>query len=121
MKYNAKKTVCTAGHTHDSAMEARRCDDLNILEEQGGITHLTQQPEFRVEINGKLICRYVGDFQYRMADSGLLISEDVKGVSTPVFNLKRKLVEASHPGTVITVYPPRKRKVRKIAKRKAAA
>ena len=120
MKYNAKKTRCGADHLHDSAIEARRCDDLRVLEDQGNITHLTQQPEFRVEINGKLVCRYVADFQYRMADSGLLISEDVKGVSTPVFNLKRKLVEASHPGTVITVFPPRKRKTRKTAKRKAA-
>jgi hypothetical protein len=24
-----------------------------------------------------------------------------------MFNLKRKLVEAAHPGTVITIYPPR--------------
>lgn len=120
MKYGAKKTRCAADHLHDSGIEARKCDDLHRQEEAGEITHLVQQPEFRVEINGKVICTYRADFGYRMADSGLPIVLDVKGVSTPVFNLKKKLVEASHPGIVITVWPPRKRKVRKIAKRKAA-
>lgn len=112
-KYSAKKTICGAGHTHDSKLEAKRCDDLTALEAIGHITDLEQQPVYRVEIGGKLICRYVADHRYRMADSGLQIVEDCKGVTTPVFNLKKKLVEATHPGIVITVYPPRKRKTRK--------
>jgi len=117
-KFRAIKDECPRGHIHDSKMESRRCADLCALETTGVITHLQQQPEFRVEINGKLVCRYVADFQYRMADSGLAIVEDVKGMQTPVFNLKRKLVEASHPGTVISIYPP---KVRKKRKAKAAS
>lgn len=110
-KYSAKRTVCAAGHTHDSKMEAARCDDLCALERAGQITRLEQQPEFRVEINGRLVCRYVADFAWFTADCRVI--EDVKGVSTPVFNLKRKLVEATHPGVVITVFPPKKRKARK--------
>jgi hypothetical protein len=113
MKYGAKKTVCSADHLHDSGLEARRCNELMAKEDAGEITHLTQQPSFSVEINGHVICRYVADHSYRMADSGLLIVEDTKGKTTPVFNLKKKLVEASHPGVVITVWPPRKRKVRR--------
>lgn len=120
MKYGAVKTHCLAGHLHDSKLEAGRCNDLTAKEAAGEITHLTQQPEFRVEINGVLICRYVADHSYRMADSGLPIVEDTKGKTTPVFNLKKKLVEASHPGIVITIWPPKVRKKRKIAKRKAA-
>lgn len=116
-KYSAVKTHCEAGHLHDSKMEAKRCNELTALEEAGKIMRLEQQPEFRVEINGKLICRYVADFAWFTSDCRII--EDVKGVTTPMFNLKRKLVEAAHPGTVITIWPPRKRKARK-SKKKAA-
>lgn len=112
-KYKAKKTTCGSGHLHDSKLEAGRCDDLVALERAGQITDLEQQPLYKVEINGVLICKYIADHRYRMADSGLQIVEDCKGLTTPVFNLKKKLVEATHPGVVITLYPPRKRKARK--------
>jgi hypothetical protein len=115
-KFRAVKDECPRGHLHDSKMESRRCADLCALETVGQITHLEQQPEFRVEINGKAICTYRADFQYRMADSGLPIVEDVKGMQTPVFNLKRKMVEAAYPGTVITIFPPKVRKKRKAKK-----
>lgn len=116
-KYKAQKTVCGAGHLHDSKAEARRCDDLTALLAIGDIEYLEQQPVFRVEIGGKLMCRYVADFAWKKA--GVRVVEDVKGMVTPMFNLKKKLVEATHPGVVITVYPPRKRKVRKkVAKAK---
>jgi hypothetical protein len=115
-KYSAKKTHCAAGHLHDSKMEAKRCDDLHVLAGRGEIADLEQQPSFAVTINGAPICRYVADFAWRVGDCRVI--EDVKGVTTPVFNLKKKLVEASHPGVVITLYPPRKRKARK--SRKAA-
>jgi hypothetical protein len=113
-KYSAIRTVCAAGHRHDSKMEAARCDDLTALEAAGHITRLEQQPEFRVEINGKLMCRYVADFAWFTSDCRVV--EDVKGVVTPMFRLKQKLVEASHPGVVITVFPPIKRKKRKARK-----
>lgn len=110
-KYRAVKTPCLAGHIHASKAEAHRCDDLIALEDLGHIAELEHQPEFRVEINGKLICRYVADFAWWQGDARIV--EDVKGMATPVFNLKKKLVEATHPGVVITVYPPKKRKARK--------
>jgi len=114
-KFRAVKDECEAGHLHDSKMEARRCSTLTLQQGAGVITDLEQQPVFAVEVNGVPICKYVADFRYRMADSGLAVVEDVKGMATPVFNLKRKLVEAAHPGTVITIYPPKKRKARKKA------
>ena len=113
-KYSAIRTRCASDHLHDSKMEAKRCDQLVALESEGKISRLEQQPEFRVEINGKLICRYVADFAWFTADCRVI--EDVKGMATPVFNLKRKLVEAAHPGTVITVWPPKVRKKRKTRK-----
>lgn len=112
-KYRALKTVCTAGHTHDSGLEARRCNDLHALQAAGQIDRLTMQPEFLCAVNGRTICRYVADFAYFTSD--VRICEDVKGFKTPVFNLKKKMVEAIHPGVVITIWPP---KVRKKPKRK---
>ena len=120
MKYGAKKTPCAAGHIHDSKMEAARCDVLTAKQDAGEITHLVQQPEFPCVVDGRKVCLYRGDFQYRMADSGLPIVEDVKGVVTADFSIKRKLVEALYSGVVITLFPPRVRKKRKPAKRKAA-
>lgn len=115
-KFNAKKTHCAAGHLHDSKIEAGRCDELMEKEREGLITHLRQQPRFTIAINGRTICTVILDFEYRMADSGLQIDEDVKGRDNPVSRLKRKLIEASYPGTVVTVWPVKKRKT---AKRKA--
>ena len=115
-KYSAKKTECATGHIHDSRMEASRCDDLTALTRLGSIQDLMQQPKFRVEINGKLMFTYIADFSWRQGDCQIV--EDVKGMVLPIFNLKKKLVEATHPGVVITIWPPRKRKARK-AKGKA--
>lgn len=116
-KYSAKKTDCEHGHLHDSGLEARRCNELHGLLATGNISRLEMQPEFPVIINGAKVCIYKADFAYFV--STCRIVEDVKGMLTPVYRLKKKLVEAAHPGTVITEFPPRKRKVRK--PRKAAA
>lgn len=116
-KYRAQKTPCAGGHTHDSKAEAARCDDLRALEDLGHIQELEHQPEFRCEVNGILICKYRADFAWWQGEARIV--EDVKGVTTRIFAMKKKLVEATHPGTVITVYPPKKRKARK-PKAKAA-
>ena len=110
-KYSAKRTVCGHDHMHDSKMEAARCDALHALQLTGNITALEQQPEFRVVVGGKHVCTYKADFAYFTANTRIV--EDVKGMLTPVYRLKKKLVEAAHPGTVITEYPPRVRKARK--------
>ncbi|MES2173865.1 MAG: DUF1064 domain-containing protein [Pseudomonadota bacterium] len=110
-KYRAIKTDCDHGHNHDSKKEAARCNELHRLETDGEITGLRQQPSFAINIGDSYICTYVADFGYDIG--GCRIVEDVKGVLTPVFALKRKLVEATHPGVVVTLYPPRKRKTRK--------
>ena len=115
-KYNAKKTPCAHDHVHDSAMEARRCNDLHVLQAQGKISHLEHQPVYDCVIDGKRICKYIADFRYFISGDCRVV-EDVKGFTTPVFNMKRRLVEALNPGTVITIYPPKKRKA---PKRRAA-
>ena len=112
-KFRAVKTVCAEGHTHPSKTEAAKCDDLHQQERDGLITHLTREPVFPIIINGKIVCKYIADFQYRMANSGLSIVMDVKGMCTPVFNLKKKLVEAAYPGVVIAIWPPKKPRKKK--------
>lgn len=114
-KYGAKKTHCASGHLHMSKLEAGRCDELTAKEEAGEITHLRQQPKFEIELDGRKICTVILDFEYRMSGSGLQVDEDVKGMDNPVSSLKRKLVEAHYPGTVVAIWPVKKRKPRKKA------
>jgi hypothetical protein len=90
-KYNARK-VEIDGHRFDSAAEGRRYATLAAL-----------QPRFDCVVAGVKICSYVGDFRYRR--DGAVVVEDVKGVRTAVYRLKRKLAEACHPGLVITEIP----------------
>ena len=82
-----------------SQAEGRRYAYLKQLERLGDISRLELQPAFKCEINGKLVCTYRGDFRY--FTKGGWVTEDVKGVRTPIFRLKKKLVEALFPGVVI--------------------
>ncbi len=98
-KYNAVKTTVD-GITFDSKKEARRYSELKLLEKAGHIRNLELQPKYRCEIDGKLICTYKADFRY-FTDERKVV-EDVKGMKTPIYRLKKKLVEALFPGTTIT-------------------
>lgn len=42
-KYGAKKASCLYGHTHDSRKEARRCNELHLLQKAGAIKDLEAQ------------------------------------------------------------------------------
>jgi len=76
-----------------SKKEAARYQELKLLEKAGEISDLRTHPVFRLEINGVLICKYEADFSYRDWQ-GLPITEDVKGVRTPIYKLKKKLMRA---------------------------
>ena len=88
-------TVTFDGHRFDSKKEGLRYLVLADMARHGEIEELALQPRFPVEIEGKKICTYVADFQY--LKDGELIVEDVKGVRTPVYRLKKKMVEALYP------------------------
>lgn len=98
-KYNAVKTVVD-GITFDSGAEAKRYSELKLLLGTGEITHLEFQPRFDIIINGKFCGFYKADFSYFTEKQRTV--EDVKGFKTPIYNLKKKLVEALYPGTKIT-------------------
>lgn len=95
-KYGARKTVVD-GIIFDSIAEARRYGKLALMQRAGMISDLVCHPEFRIEMNGTLICRVLLDFSYKNATTGKTIYEDLKGAkATAVCRLKRKLVEVAH-------------------------
>lgn len=98
-KYRAQRTVCSSAHSHPSKGEALRCDQLHFLQRQGVIRLLQREVPFPVLINGIKVFTYKADFVY-FDDSGRTV-EDFKGVLTPIYRLKKKCVEAYHPGLKI--------------------
>ena len=111
-KYLNKK-VFVDGMTFDSIHEYRRYLDLKEMEENGEITDLQRQVKFvlipkqveiieryhkktgaRLKDHEKVLeqeCSYVADFVYYNQD-GEMIVEDTKGLPTPDYIIKRKLM-----------------------------
>ena len=94
-KYHAKK-IKTPDGTFDSKAEYRRWCDLKLLEKAGEISHLKRQVPFKIAVRDEHICTYICDFAYVPKGDCAAIFEDVKGVKTPVYRLKRKLMSAVH-------------------------
>ena len=120
MKYQSKyynvKTRTSDGLVFDSQKEARRWEELLILQKANKISDLQRQVVFellpnqyetyeryskrglRLEDGVKLVERkvdYIADFTYR-DENGKLVVEDVKGMKLPEYKLKRKLLYAVH-------------------------
>lgn len=103
-KYRATKTEVD-GIVFDSKKEAARYQQLKLMERAGEIHGLVLQPTYVLNVNGSKICSYKADFFYKLVErdktgltTGYLrhIVEDVKGMKTPVYNLKKKLMKAIH-------------------------
>lgn len=109
-KYRSRKTVVD-GIAFDSAKEARRWKELQLLERAGQIQDLQRQVKFilipaqyetikRYNKDGKRLkdwrriaereCAYIADFTYR--ENGVRVVEDTKGFKTPDYIIKRKLM-----------------------------
>jgi Protein of unknown function (DUF1064) len=99
-KYRAVPTVID-GIRFASKREANRYCELKLLLRDGAITDLELQPKFPVIKNGQHITTYVADFKYK--SYGSTVIEDVKGVRTPVYKLKKKLIEAVYGVTIVEV------------------
>lgn len=97
-KYGNKKAE-RDGMSFDSIAEAERYDELCLLERAGDIHKLETQVSYTLTVKGVKICDYIADFRYRQG--GQVVVEDVKGVRTPVYAIKRKLMLAVHG---ITIY-----------------
>ena len=102
-KYRAIRTEVD-GIVFASKKEAQRYSELVILQRAGLISDLETQPKFPIKIKGDLVCTYIGDFMYiDLAAEGGLKIEDVKGVRTPMYRLKNKLVKALYGFDIIEV------------------
>lgn len=90
-KFNAKKT-----DGYDSKAEARRAADLKLLERAGKIKDLQEQVPFELvpKQAGERSAVYKADFTYW--EDGSFVVEDVKGVKTDLYVLKRKLMLHVH-------------------------
>ncbi len=95
-KYNAKKKVVD-GHLFHSTKEAERYCELKLFLKAGLIRNLVLQPRFLLQdeffdkngVKHKKI-EYVADFLY-IDKQGRNIVEDVKGVLTDVYKIKKKM------------------------------
>ena len=95
-KYRNKKTTIN-GITFDSKWESERYLYLKSLEKAGRIKDLELQPRYNILVNDQKICAYVADFKYNKENADGIwehIVEDAKGVETPEFKLKKKLMKA---------------------------
>jgi len=89
-KFGAIRTTID-GITFASKAEAKRYAELRLMVMGNVISELELQPKYPIIINDMKVCTYVADFRYRN-DRGKMIVEDVKGVKTPVYKLKKKLM-----------------------------
>ena len=100
-KYGARK-VMVDGMRFDSQKEARRWLELRLLERAGEISDLQRQVRFELipaqrDGAGRLMeraCYYIADFSYN--EAGNKVVEDAKGVRTPEYIIKRKLMLYRH-------------------------
>lgn len=95
LKYRNKPTVID-GIRFDSKAEAKRYQELELLQRSRGIYDLKRQVTFALYgKNGSPICKYRADFMY--SENDRVVIEDVKGVETADFKLKRKLFNDNYP------------------------
>ena len=118
-KYGARKTVVD-GITFASKKEANRYRELKLLEKAGEICCLLLQVPFELipaqyEETGEVYTKgankgkpkrgkcieksvtYIADFVYYNSDATVRTVEDVKGMRTPVYIIKRKLFRWRYP------------------------
>lgn len=95
----------TNGIRFDSKAEMRRWQELKLLALAGEISDLALQPSFQLvapftDSQGRRHrgVRYVADFTYQ--ERGRKVVEDVKGVRTAAYAIKRQLFAARYPGTI---------------------
>ena len=97
-KVASKERRTVDGITFDSMAEMRRYLELKMLEKSGVISNLELQPKLllipKTEKGGRAVY-YYADFKY--TKDGKTIYEDVKGMQTESYTLKKKLLFWKYP------------------------
>lgn len=95
-KYKNIKTMTSDGILHDSIKEANRWCELNLLLKANLISDLQRQVKFELipKQDGERAVYYIADFVY--TENGKKVVEDVKGVRTKEYKIKKKLMLYFH-------------------------
>lgn len=101
-KYGAEKSG-----GYDSRKEHRRANELKLMQRAGLISDLQEQVRYLLvpaQTNAagtrERAIHYVADFVYVDNDTGTTVVEDTKGVRTPEYVIKRKLMLMVHGITI---------------------
>lgn len=96
-KYGNKKVRLDTGEVFDSRKEYCRYLELVRMVQEGAITDLQRQVTFPLipsqRVGGRVVerpCTYKADFVYQQ--DGQTVVEDAKGMRTPEYRIKRKLM-----------------------------
>lgn len=106
-KYKSKTTRID-GHTFPSRMEAKRYLQLKQMEKVSEIDKFILQPAFELQPSfrwrgeAQRPITYVADFAVWYPD-GTVVVEDTKGMETPVFKIKKKMLHYHHPDVTLKV------------------
>lgn len=98
-KYGAVKKEID-GYTFDSTGEARRYQELRLLEKAGKIQNLQVHVPHPLYVLDIIVAVLIIDFVYE--EGKVKVPEDFKGILTPVFKLKRRMFQAYY-GTKIRI------------------
>lgn len=95
-KYNSTKTEVD-GFRFDSLLEASTYLDLKRLHDQEVIANISLQQPFNLYArSGQTVAKYIADFVCELPNGKVVVVES-KGMSTPVWKLKKKLFVADYP------------------------
>lgn len=90
------------GIRFDSIAESTRYRELTHLLNAGEITCLELQVTYPLMVQGVRIASYIADFRYLDIDGDVVV-EDVKGVRTAVYKLKKKHLKAQYGIEIVEV------------------
>lgn len=97
-KYNARGFYLDS-KWFPSQAEGDRYLQLKVLLELGRIDRLETQVAYTIQVDGVPICSYKADFRYWIRENGSIthqVVEDVKGMVTKEYAIKKKLTEAKY-------------------------
>lgn len=92
-KYHAKRTPNGDGTFSDSRKEARLDAGFMAMVKNKGVLRVVRKDRFPFEINGIKICAYESDWTVYYKDGRKEVF-DAKGVKTPVYKIKKKMMKA---------------------------
>ena len=99
IKHKFKAVSCESdGIKFPSKKERKRYLELKLLQKAGDVLFFQMQVPFHLPGGVKYLC----DFQVYW-NNGNITFEDVKGMKTPMYKLKKKQVEELYPITITEI------------------